>query len=101
MSKFAHSSLEHAGYATGIRTEFNQVDEGHRDSRLVNHLLLYLNVHRQKGKSLYYVSQFPAVIANCTPDIQVILRLKAAANAKGESGLTLTRGSCVNQAMAV
>ncbi|CAK9054933.1 unnamed protein product [Durusdinium trenchii] len=27
----------------------------------------------------------------------VILRLKAAANAKGESGLTLTRGSCVNQ----
>ena len=29
---------------------------------------------------------------------EVILRLKAAASAKGETGLTLTRGSCVNQA---
>jgi hypothetical protein len=32
---------------------------------------------------------------------QVILRLRAAAGAKGETALTLTRGSCVNQASDV
>ena len=33
----------------------------------------------------------------CRGSAQVILRLKAAASAKGENALTLTRGSCVNQ----
>ena len=42
---------------------------------------------------------FPAKVLPSKPtSFQVILRLKATASAKGESALTLTRGSCVNQA---
>ena len=46
------------------------------------------------GKIIFLAKVLPSKPTS----FQVILRLKATANAKGESALTLTRGSCVNQA---